>query len=157
MFYILLNNLFLRYNVMDNNKDVSAMQELVISAVNDNLDRVQDFVSGFLEEAGFQTKQIMQVNIAVEEIYVNISSYAYNPDVGPVTIRCTSDANKAVIEFIDSGKRYNPLEREDPDITQAAEERGVGGLGVFMVKKLMDNISYRYENGNNILIIEKNI
>lgn len=133
------------------------MKELVIPAINDNLDAVLEFVSAFLEDAGFQIKQIMQVNIAVEEIYINISSYAYNPDVGPAHIICSIHGNKAVIEFIDSGKPYNPLDRVDPDITKSAEERGIGGLGVFMVKQLMDNISYKYENGKNILVIEKNI
>lgn len=133
------------------------MKELVIPAINDNLNAVLDFVSVFLEEAGFQIKQIMQVNIAVEEIYINIASYAYNPDVGPAHIICSIQGNKAVIEFVDNGKPYNPLDRVDPDITQSAEERGIGGLGVFMVKKLMDNISYKYENGKNILVIEKKI
>lgn len=133
------------------------MKELTISAANENLDKVQVFVGEFLEELGFKPKQVMQVNIAVEEIYINIASYAYNPDVGAATVRCIEAPDKVIIEFIDSGKPYNPLEREDPDVSKSAEERGVGGLGVFMVKQLMDNIGYRYENGKNILIIEKNI
>ena len=133
------------------------MKELIVAAVNENLDQVQDFVGEFLAELGFKPKQIMQVNIAVEEIYVNIASYAYNPDIGAATVRCINAPDRAIIEFVDSGKPYNPLEREDPDVSKSAEDRGVGGLGVFMVKQLMDNISYRYENGKNILIIEKNI
>lgn len=133
------------------------MKELTIPAVNEKLDEVQDFVRVFLQEAGFQSKQIMQVNIAVEEIYINIASYAYRPEIGLATIRCINNVDRAVVEFMDSGKRYNPLERPEPDISKALTERDIGGLGVFMVKKLMDNISYRYENGKNILIIEKKI
>lgn len=133
------------------------MNELIVPAVNNNLEQVLEFVDGFLGTAGFQTKQIMQVNIAVEEIYINVANYAYNPDIGLVNIRCKLEGNKAIIEFVDSGKPYNPLERADPDISKSAEERGIGGLGVFMVKKLMDNIYYKYENEKNILIIEKKI
>lgn len=133
------------------------MRELVVPAINDNLDKVVDFVGAFLQETQFQNKQIIQVSIAVEEIFINIASYAYAPDVGSAKIICRLEGSKAIIGFVDSGKPYNPLLSNDPDVTQSAEQRGVGGLGVFMVKNLMDNINYKYEDGKNILIIEKNI
>ena len=131
------------------------MKELIVSAVREKLSEVQEFVEDFLQKAGFQNKQIIQINIAVEEIYINIASYSYNPDVGLVTISCTNKGDKVIIEFADSGRQYNPLARQDPDVSKPWAERDIGGLGVFMVKKLMDQISYRYENGRNILIIEK--
>jgi anti-sigma regulatory factor (Ser/Thr protein kinase) len=88
----------------------------------------------------------------VEEIFVNIAHYAYTPETGSVTIRMSVQEN-IVIEFEDSGKPYNPLEKEDPDIKASAEEREVGGLGIFMVKKIMDKVEYRREGNKNILTI----
>jgi anti-sigma regulatory factor (Ser/Thr protein kinase) len=98
----------------------------------------------------------MQIAIAVEEIYVNIAHYAYNPEVGGATIRIAV-GDEITIEFEDRGKAYNPLLKDDPDITAGVEERDVGGLGIFMVKKIMDAVDYRYEEGKNILLIRKAI
>jgi anti-sigma regulatory factor (Ser/Thr protein kinase) len=118
------------------------MKELVIEAKLENLDTVLDFVA----------ELPTQVTIAVEEIFVNIAHYAYTPETGSVTIRMSVQEN-IVIEFEDSGKPYNPLEKEDPDIKASAEEREVGGLGIFMVKKIMDKVEYRREGNKNILTI----
>jgi anti-sigma regulatory factor (Ser/Thr protein kinase) len=120
------------------------MKELVIEAKLENLDTVLDFVAELPP----------QVTIAVEEIFVNIVHYAYTPETGSVTIRMSVQED-IVIEFEDSGKPYNPLEKEDPDIKASAEEREVGGLGIFMVKKIMDKVEYRREGNKNILTISK--
>jgi anti-sigma regulatory factor (Ser/Thr protein kinase) len=95
--------------------------------------------------------------VAAEEIFVNVASYAYTSGIGSVAIEVNFEEKpKAVaIRFIDSGIPYNPLEKEDPDVTLPAEKRGIGGLGVFMVKKSMDEVTYEYKDGKNHLTIRK--
>jgi anti-sigma regulatory factor (Ser/Thr protein kinase) len=100
---------------------------------------------------------MMQIEIAAEEVFVNIANYAYAPDKGRATVRVevSGDPVMVTITFIDQGMPYDPLEREDPDVTLKAEDRPVGGLGIFMVKKTMDDVSYEYKNGRNILKLKK--
>ncbi len=135
------------------------MKELRIEAAIDRLDEVLAFVDTELELMDCPMKIQMQIDVAVEEIYVNIASYAYMPGRGDAIIRLDTDPQRrrVAVTFIDSGIPYDPLAREDPDVTLSAEERGIGGLGIYMVKKSMDDMSYRYENGHNILRIEKQI
>ena len=132
------------------------MKELVIEAKTGNLDAVLDFVGAELEAAECPVKLQTQIAIAVEEVFVNIAHYAYNPEVGGAVIRVAVD-DEVTIEFEDSGRPYNPLEKDDPDITIGAEEREIGGLGIFMVKKIMDAAEYRNEAGKNILCVRKAI
>ena len=135
------------------------MRELTIEARIDNLNQVMGFVDETLEEAMCPMKAQMQVDVAVEEIFVNIASYAYAPGVGSVTIRVEilENPRTVVITFIDSGVPYDPLAKADPDVSLSAEERGIGGLGIFMVKKSMDDMFYEYKDGQNILSIKKAI
>lgn len=135
------------------------MYELNISAAMENLDMVTDFVEGHLEEYGCPMNAQIQVALAVEEIFVNIALYAYNPNVGPATIRVEvhEEPMEVVITFMDKGKPYDPLAKEDPDITLSVEEREVGGLGIFMVKQAMDDVRYEYSDGRNILTIIKKL
>ena len=135
------------------------MREMDIAATLENLDAVMAFVDQQLEEAGCSMKTQMQIDIAVEEVYVNIAHYAYNPEVGGVTIRVQIEEEPlaVILTFIDKGKPYDPLAKEDPDVTLAAEDRQIGGLGIFMVKKSMDNISYEYNEGRNILTLKKKL
>ena len=95
----------------------------------------------------------------VDELISNIAHYAYAPDSGQVTVRTEPDPKtpSVAIVFIDSGRPYNPLVREDPDVTLSAEDREPGGLGIFMVKKTMDDLKYEYRNGQNVLTIRKNL
>ena len=130
------------------------MKELFIDAKTENLSAVLAFIAGELESSGCSMKLEAQIAVAVEEIFVNIACYAYSPEVGGTVIRAAV-GDEIVIEFEDKGKPYNPLERGDPDITLPAEERSVGGLGIYMVKKSMDSVGYRYEEGKNILTIRK--
>ena len=98
--------------------------------------------------------------MALEEIFINIAHYAYHPgQAGTATIRCCvgGDPLQVTIQFLDNGKPFNPLAKEDTDITLSAEERGIGGLGILMVKKSMDAVDYAYENGSNVLTIKKSI
>ena len=101
----------------------------------------------------------MQVDVAVEELFINIAHYAYAPQTGPVTVRVETEKDpKAVsITFIDGGTPYDPLAKADPDITASVEERPIGGLGIYMVKQSMDSVDYRYQNGRNMLTIRKKL
>ena len=132
------------------------MKELVIEAIPENLTTVLSFVKTELQEHGTEGKMQRQIAIAVEEIFVNIAHYAYNPETGSAVIRI-SIGDEVNIEFEDNGNPYNPLEKNDPDTTLKAKDRKVGGLGVFMVKKIMDSVDYRFENGKNLLKIRKTI
>lgn len=133
------------------------MTELTVEAILENLDTVTEFINAQLEQAGCGTKIIMQTDLAVEEIYVNVAHYAYHPDIGETTIRCAvgGDPIQIEISIVDSGKPYNPLENQEPDVTADVKERQIGGLGVFLAQKVMDNISYEFKEGKNILTIYK--
>jgi len=133
------------------------MKELIIEAKPENLDNVIDFVSAELESADCPIKTQTQITIAVEEVFINIASYAYAPETGGAVVRISVTEGEAIIEFEDSGRPYNPLEKDDPDITVAVEERQIGGLGVFMVKKIMDFVEYRFDSGKNVLVMKKRI
>ena len=135
------------------------MKEMTLPAVVENIAQVTDFVNAQLEEIGCPMKAQVQIDIAIDELFGNIAQYAYNPETGPATVRVeVSDAPISVtITFMDHGVPYDPLQKEDPDITLSAEERGTGGLGIFMVKKTMDEITYEYKDGQNILRIRKDI
>ena len=135
------------------------MKEMTIAATIENIEVVTDFVNEQLEALDCPMKAQMQIDIAIDELFGNIAHYAYNPDVGDATVRVeVIEAPLAVvITFIDNGVPYDPLAKADPDITLSAEEREIGGLGIFMVKKTMDDITYEYKDGQNILRIRKNI
>ena len=96
------------------------------------------------------------IDIAIDELFGNIAHYAYGKDTGEATVRVeVTEEPSVIITFIDSGIPYNPLEKPDPDVAQSLEERQIGGLGIFMVKKSMDDITYEYKDGQNILRIKK--
>ena len=132
------------------------MKKLVIDATVENLSAVLDFINKELEERECPLKLQTQINIAAEEVFINIANYAYTPEIGSVSVGIAVD-NKISIEFEDSGIPYNPLEKPDPEITSSASEREVGGLGIFMVKKIMDSVEYSREGSKNILTIQKAI
>ena len=134
------------------------MKSITVPAMTEQLDTVLQFVQNELDQINCPLKICNQIAIAVEEIFVNIAHYAYRPDVGDATIRCqvsTSGQPQITVEFLDSGKPYDPLKNADPDTTLSAEERDIGGLGIFMVKRLMDDVKYEYKDGKNILTIQK--
>ena len=135
------------------------MKELTIAATIENLGVVTDFVNEQLEAYDCPMKAQMQIDIAIDELFSNIANYAYNPETGDATVRVevVEDPMSVIITFIDKGVPYDPLKNADPDTTLSAEEREIGGLGIFMVKKSMDEIAYEYKDGQNILRIKKNI
>lgn len=135
------------------------MKELTIAATVENIDVVTAFVEEQLEALNCPMKAQMQISIAIDELFGNIAHYAYHPDVGEATVRVEviEEPLSVVITFIDGGIPYDPLAAADPDTSLPVEERTIGGLGIFMVKKSMDEITYRYEGGKNILSIRKKI
>lgn len=135
------------------------MKSLVLTADIERLDDVLDFISAQLEPYDPPMKSMMQLSVAAEEIYVNIAHYAYAPQTGraEISVAVEGEPRSAVIRFCDWGKPFNPLARQDPDVTLGLEERDAGGLGIYMVKKSMDDVAYAYENGSNILTIRKRL
>ena len=135
------------------------MDKLDILAKTENLDTVIDFVNEHLEGVECPMKIQMQIDVAVEEIFVNIANYAYGTGEGPATVRINVDNQNKIVDitFIDNVVPYDPLAKEDPDITLSAQERQIGGLGIFMVKKSMDDVTYEYRDGHNILTLKKGL
>ena len=144
------------------------MKSFECEAKTENLDKITAFVETELEELGCGMKQTMQLTIALEEIFVNIAHYAYSkigedgkliPDTGSGPMRLFIDSKDGFVSLIfeDEGMPYNPLEKEDPDITLSAEERQIGGLGIYMVKKSMDDVIYEHKDGKNILTLMKKL
>jgi len=130
------------------------MDELMIGAALENLDAVLDFVSARLEDCPPKTQN--QIAIAVDEVFSNIARYAYRPGVGSVKVRIAVDSD-ITIEFEDSGTPFDPLSADAPDLSRPAGEREVGGLGIFMVRNIMDSTGYRRDGNRNILVIKKKL
>ena len=133
------------------------MKELTVNATVENIPAVTEFVNEELSALDCPLKAQMQIDVAIDELFGNIAHYAYDPDVGPATVRVSVEADplSVVITFIDRGKPYDPLKNADPDVSLSAEKREVGGLGIFLVKKMMDDVTYEYKDGKNILTIKK--
>ena len=128
------------------------MDILKTEASVDNLSEVIEFVEDKLISSGCPSGVMMQIDVALEEIFVNVASYAYASGKGMAQIEVetsTDDGGCVTITVDDSGAMFDPLAKADPDITLSAEERGIGGLGIFMVKKSMDDVSYEYKDGHN--------
>ena len=134
-----------------------AEKEMTVSAVPQNTEKVIEFVNAQLDAADCPGKIRSKIDVAIDEVFANIAAYAYAPATGLATVKFAleDDPRAAVITFADRGKPYDPLSADDPDVTLPADDRREGGLGVFIVKKTMDGVNYRYEDGQNILTIRK--
>lgn len=132
-------------------------KEITVMADVKNLEAVTAFVDEGLEQFDCSPRIQMQLDIAVDELFSNIAYYAYQPGTGTVTVRLeiTEEPDSVMLTFIDGGIPYNPLSHADPDTTLSAQERQIGGLGIYMVKKSMDEVSYQYTEGKNVLSIRK--
>ena len=125
---------------------------ITVDPREDNMREVTSFVEETLAAAEVPAKIALKMNIAVDEIYSNIRSYS---GATKTDIECTVCGNRLALTFADNGTPYNPLDREDPDTTLSADEREIGGLGFFMVKKSMDDVTYEYSGGMNRLTLKK--
>ena len=135
------------------------MEIITVPAETASLETVNTFIQEKLEAIDCPKRARMQMQLAVEEIFVNISSYAYHPEIGQAEVGVDIDGDPATvtIRFLDQGRPFNPLEKPDVDITLSAQDREIGGLGILLVKRIMDQVDYAYENGKNILTIKKEI
>ncbi len=135
------------------------MKKLLVKAERDRLDEVLSFVGEEIEAAGCDVKPRRQINMAVEEIFLNVSSYAYGDGDGDVEISLEIDEASGILTvvFVDGGMAFDPLSKEEPDVHQSGRERRPGGLGIMMVKKTMDAMKYEYRDGKNILTIRRRL
>lgn len=135
------------------------MKELVVEATTQNMNKVLAFVDDQLDAVDCPMLTQTSIEIAVEELFVNIAHYAYVQETGIAVVQVTvrEDPLSVEITFIDHGRQYDPLTRPDPDITLPRQKRKKGGLGIFMVKQSMDAVAYEYKDGKNILTIKKNL
>ena len=130
---------------------------LRVAADIENIEKVTELVGEVLKGTDCSCQVRDKINVAVDEIFSNIAKYAYAPGKGDVTVSAETDKDREsiTVTFKDNGKKYDPLEVNDPDVSLSADERTPGGLGVYMVRKLMDDVSYEYKDGQNILKIKK--
>ncbi len=135
------------------------MKELTTDARVENIGAVTEFVNGLLRSFGCPLKVQTQLDVVIDEVFGNIAHYAYDTGSGPVTVRVErmEQPPAVLLTFIDRGTPYDPLAKQDPDTSLSAEERKIGGLGIYMVKKMTDAVSYEYRGGQNILTVTKNL
>ena len=135
------------------------MESMTIAAKTEALDKVTDFVEEQLAPYDCPMRTLLQLRLAIEEIFVNIASYAYSPAEGDAEIRCEvlEEPLRVVIQFLDGGQPFDPLAREDADTSEEALMSREGGLGILLVKKTMDDVQYSYDGGKNILTIMKKL
>jgi len=135
------------------------MGDITVLAATENISKITAFVDAELENIGCPPKANAQIDICIDEIVANIAHYAYGSETGNATVRLDFDEAERIVSlaFIDSGMPFDPLDVPEPDITSPLAERPIGGLGLFMVKNMMDSMDYRREDGHNILTISKRI
>ena len=136
------------------------MAEKEFIANLNELPNVISFIESELEKFEFSFKIITGFNLVVEELFVNVASYAYkNSKDGKckISIEYNRAKQEVKLSMEDNGIKFNPLEKEEPDTTLSVEDRPIGGLGILLVKKNMDNIEYKYEDNKNVLILSKNV
>ena len=138
---------------------IAEEQEITVKADIENLPAVTDFVKKRLDLVPVERKLVLKIGMVIDEIFNNISNYGYQGEKGDITVRVRVSSDKSVVTltFIDSGVPSDPLAKEDPTITRIKEGRKPGGLGIFMVKKTMDEMEYEYKNGHNIFTVSKRI
>ena len=133
------------------------MKEITVAAEIQNIGTLTLFIHEALKDMNCGKKALMQISMAVDEIFSNIALYAYQGAPGEATVQIEEEGDCAKLTFIDSGIPYNPLAKEDPDTTLDAEKRAIGGLGIFLVKKTMDDMFYTRTENQNVLTILKKI
>ena len=144
--------------VYNGKKDCNYTKEKEFKADKKELNKVRDFVTKELKKQNCDSKTLNNVNLAIEEVFVNIASYSYKDKNGTCLLKINYDGVKTFkFIFEDSGIKFNPLDEKDPDISLKVEARDVGGLGIFLIKKTMDKVDYKYKNNKNILTLSKRI
>ena len=134
-------------------------KEIVVSTLPENIEVLTEFVNTYLNKYTTNERAIAQINVAIDELFSNIVKFAYHPEIGKALLRIElrKEPLSIRITFIDHGRPFNPLDIANPDIEMSTEDREIGGLGIFIVKKTMDEITYEYKDGQNILTIKKSL
>ena len=132
------------------------MKEITVEANIDNLSKVICFINDELSHYNCHPDTLNDINAAVEEIFVNIAKYAYEATEGKAVIGITP-GTETIIRFEDSGRFFSPLEKSAPDFSKPPVEREIGGLGVYLVRKLMDEVDYSRINNKNVLVMKKRL
>ena len=127
------------------------------AALQENYKAFYTWLHGICEKWNLDNHLANKLDMCSEEIYANITFYAYPEKRGDIEVNCKKDNKKLILQFKDQGMKYNPLEKEDPDITLPPEQRPIGGLGIFMVKEMADEVEYEYVNEENILTMSFNL
>lgn len=132
-------------------------KKIRVAATKENLETVTAFLDEILDEKDCPLKVRLQIDLALEEMYINIANYAYTPKTGEMELRVEFDEaeRELTLVLIDSGIPYDPLAKKDPDVTLSAEKRKIGGLGIYLVKKTMDSMMYERRDGRNIVTMKK--
>ena len=151
--------LCIEYNGASKNASDSGIYDTTIEADVNMLHDVQTSIRRMAESVEYDKSKLMQLDLVVEEIFVNIASYAYTPYKGNVTVRAelVNDDTTMKVTFIDKGREYNPLAKEDPDVTAAAKDRTIGGLGIYLTKQLTEDQEYEFVDMKNVFTFYKNI
>ena len=134
--------------------DITMTESRIFNADVKELNNLFDYTSSLLKMLEFSNRDIIMINTALEEVFVNVANYAYEVK-GTVEVTLSKCRNRVSFIFKDNGKPFNPLTREDPNINASSSEREIGGLGIYMVKKIMDEVTYDYLNGQNVLTLVK--
>jgi len=134
------------------------MPKLTLAAKLENLNSMIKFILDEAATLGFDEKNKFQVRLAAEEVLVNIINYAYPKETGDIQITVNSKEKDSLeIEIADWGFAFDPLSREDPKVCVPLEERKIGGLGIFLTRKVMDDVRYRRDNDRNIMTLIKKL
>lgn len=129
---------------------------LTVDAKTENVEKITQYANEILEEAGCPMKVQFQIDIAIDEVFSNIALYAYQgKEGGTADFDIKVEKSTVTLVFSDSGIPYNPLENDEPDVTLSADDRKIGGLGIYMVRKSMDKVLYSFDNGHNVLTLVK--
>ena len=139
-------------------KEGKTMREITVRASPDQIDEVTAFVNEILSRAGCPEEIQAEIDVAVDELFGNIARYAYGPETGTATVRVETEniPRSLILTFMDCGVPFDPLAEQCPDThLLPARDRPIGGLGLFLVRRIMDEIAYRYEDGRNILTVRK--
>ena len=135
------------------------MAQIELESKLESLDTLNDFVHQIIQNSPCTEQQQIQIDLVVEELFVNIVNYAYPDSMGMVQVECklSGDSGQVIIQFKDQGIEFNPLAKKEIDVHDRFERRPVGGLGIYLAKKYTNSIEYERADGSNVLTIMKNL
>jgi len=133
---------------------VSSMS-VVVRAETDEIPCALSEIEGYLRSEGFSKEGILDIQLAIEEAITNTIGYGYAGAMGTIAIRCTAEPDKATVEITDDAPAFDPLAVPEPDLSTDLDDRPIGGLGIFLIRQVMDEVVYRFDDNKNILVLVK--